>query len=120
MGKRTISKPISKFIFFLGLLCITLGLVMTLGGFLTPLPRILKPLGIILITISIVITYKAYNNRLIEKSDVIDEFNSSECNIEHVHDFEVKLRKIERLKTEGLISEDEFNQKRSEIMKMDW
>lgn len=35
-------------------------------------------------------------------------------------DFEAKLRKLESLKKDGLISEEEYRAKRAEIMKRDW
>jgi hypothetical protein len=35
-------------------------------------------------------------------------------------DFDVKLRKLEGLKNEGLISEDEYKKKRAEIMDRKW
>lgn len=36
------------------------------------------------------------------------------------NDFEAKLRKIQRLKDDGLITADEYQQKRSEIMSQQW
>lgn len=35
-------------------------------------------------------------------------------------DFEARLRKLTRLKEDGLISENEFEKKRTEIMKSEW
>jgi len=35
-------------------------------------------------------------------------------------DFEARLRKLKRLKEDGLISENEFEKKRTEIMKSEW
>lgn len=35
-------------------------------------------------------------------------------------DFETKLRRLERLKSDGLITEEEYHQKRSEIMQEKW
>lgn len=90
-------------------------------GLITPLPTLLSvPFGIIWTIIAIYNTYRAYKNGFTEEGEAIYEINYTEGNSKHGYDFEEKLRRIERLRKEGLITEDEYNQKRSEIMKEKW
>ena len=49
-------------------------------------------------------------------SDVSESNYSSSSN----GDFETRLRKLHKLKEEGLITKDEFNKKREEIMREKW
>ncbi len=122
MKKQTIkpSKEISKFSFFIGLLFCGLGVIIIFLGLLTPLPFMIVPFGIIWTSMAIFNTYRAYKNGFTEKGLAIYEIDSYSNDNKNEHDFEEKLRKIEKLKEDGLISEYEYNQKRSEIMKKEW
>ena len=61
-----------------------------------------------------IIVFNLYN--LIRRKDVIDiETESSGQVNDPGLDFEFKLRKLENLKKDGLISEEEFRKKREEI-----
>jgi hypothetical protein len=44
----------------------------------------------------------------------------SKPKVKHTFDFNQKLRKLEKLKDEGLISDYEYNQKRQQIMSENW
>ena len=122
MRKQTIkpSKSVSKFTFFMGLLFCLIGFVIIIGGLLTPMPFMTVSFGIIWTIGAIYNTYRAYKNGFTEEGEAIYEINYTEGNSKHGYDFEEKLRRIERLRKEGLITEDEYNQKRSEIMKEKW
>jgi len=115
------SRSMSRVSFFIGLLFSFFGIMMIIFALSTPLPTILLlPFGIAWTAIAIYNTYRAYQNGFTEEGDAIYEINYSEGNIGQGYDFEEKLRKIERLRREGLITEDEYNQKRSEVMKEKW
>lgn len=122
MRKQTIkpSKGISRMSFFVGLLFSIFGVAMVFGALLTPVPFMMVPFGIVWTSIAIFNTYRAYKNGFTEEGVAIYEINSYADDNEREYDFEEKLRKIERLRKEGLISEYEYNQKRSEIMKKEW
>jgi competence protein ComGC len=66
-----------------------------------------------------IIFFNFYN--LIKQKDVIDieTENLSSANDSGL-DFESKLRKLESLKKDGLISEEEFCKKRDEILNQKW
>jgi type IV secretory pathway VirB3-like protein len=75
--------------------------VMTMGGFFI---------------YSLVNYDKTMNASATEEIVLPDTFNTREIEVS----FDDKLRKLERLKAEGLISEKEFTEKRNEIMKQKW
>lgn len=52
--------------------------------------------------------------------DAVDESDIKMGTDSAALDFEEKLRKLESLRQDGLISEEEYQQKRSEIMKENW
>jgi hypothetical protein len=72
--------------------------------------------------------FNLFSNRGIGFYDVdIDDerFNSADTAPRAVHrapanDFETKLRKLNKLKEDGLISDEEFDKKRAEIMEQQW
>lgn len=123
MRKQTVkpSKSVSRFTFFIGILFCFLGLMIIIFGLFTPMPTmLLVPFGAMWITGAIYNTYRAYKNGFTEEGEAIYEINYTEEDSGNGYDFEEKLRKIERLRKEGLITEDEYNQKRSEIMNEKW
>jgi hypothetical protein len=69
--------------------------------------------------ISIIIAFNFYN--LIRRKDVIDiETESMGQANDPGLDFESKLRKLESLKKDGLINEEEYSRKRVEIFTQKW
>lgn len=122
MRKHTIrpSKGVSKFSFFIGLGFTAFGIVFIIGAFFTPIAIMTVPFAIIWTSIAIFNTYRAYKNGFTEEGIAIYEIDSISKDNEQGIDFEEKLRKIDRLKREGLISEEEYNKKRAEIMGKEW
>ena len=118
MPKQTIrpGKTESRIGFFIGALFTFFGVAMLLMGHLTPLPVILLvPFGILWTFISGFNTYRAYKNGFTDEGMPYYEIRS-----EGGSDFEGKLRQLERLKADGLITELEYQQKRREIMAQEW
>ena len=58
--------------------------------------------------------YNFFSNRGVASWEIDVNSTSGE------NDFEARLRKLNRLKGDGLISEVEFEKKRTEIMKSEW
>jgi len=72
-----------------------------------------------LFLIGIIIAFNVYN--LVRRKDVIDiETESSGQVNDPGLDFESKLRKLESLKKDGLINEEEYRKKREEIFGQEW
>ena len=62
--------------------------------------------------------YNFFSNRGMASWDIdVDSINGT-ANRER--DFEVSFRKLNKLKEDGLITENEFEKKRTEIMKSEW
>ena len=62
--------------------------------------------------------YNYFSNRGMASWEIDVDENKETNNTNN--DFEVKLRKLNRLKEDRLISESEFERKRAEIMKSEW
>ncbi len=111
---------------FVSLMGILVGLAFLIFGiiFLFILIKEDSPVGIIfmvlwLFVVSIIIAFNFYN--FVRRKDVIDiETESSGQVNDRGPDFESKLRKLENLKKDGLISEEEFHKKREEIIGQKW
>ncbi len=105
----------SQFAFFIGLIFVTIGIVMVLAALLTPIPAVTTlPFGIFWMIISGFNTYRAYKNGFTEKGMAHYEIEMDDS------DFDTKLRKLEMLKKDGLISQTEYQQKRNQIMSERW
>lgn len=77
--------------------------------------------GILWTLIALVIAgshaYNFFSNKGIASWEVDIESGAASPNVD---DFEAKLRKLNRLKDEGLITEEEFSSKREEILSHEW
>ena len=62
--------------------------------------------------------YNFFSNRGVASWEI--DVNSNDSNANREGNFEANLRKLSRLKEDGLISENEFEKKREEIMKSEW
>ena len=72
-----------------------------------------------LFVVGIIIAFNAYN--LVRRKDIVDIETESEGRVNDPGpDFDSKLRKLEGLKKDGLISEEEFRIKRDEIFRQKW
>jgi hypothetical protein len=70
-----------------------------------------------------IIAYYIYNLSASKASAAATEeieFDSAEGTVTAGNDFDAKLRKLEQLKKDGLISSDEYALKRDEIMRQKW
>ncbi len=110
----------SKFAFFIGILFVLFGLSMFIGS--ANLAR--SPIGILFpliwTTIAGFNTYMFYKNGFTDEGLAMYEIETTGSNnIEEVS-FDEKLRKLEKLKRDELITESEFNKKRKEIMNEKW
>lgn len=62
-----------------------------------------------------------FGNRGVSSWDVeIPQPEQSELHNGQLEDFETRLRRLERLRDDGLISEEEYQQKRSEMLSEKW
>ncbi len=122
MKRQTIkpSKGISRISFFIGILFSLFGVAMIIGalGSVVPMARVIVPFGVVWTSIAIFNTYRSYKNGFTNNSAPNYEIESYAD--EHEVDFEEKLRKLERLRKDGLITETEFKHKRSEILNDKW
>lgn len=120
MKRHTIkpSKGMSRFTFFIGLLFCVFGVVFTIGSFFMPVAFFAVPFAVIWTSIAVFNTSRAYKNGFTEEGVPMYEIESVEEKDEI--DFEDKLRSLERLKQDGLISEEEYSVKREQIMSREW
>jgi len=114
------SKPSSLFGMIMGIIFVLIGLftaIPTAGIF-----------GLFWTLIAVGMTcYQAYNffsdkdvaSWEINIDDGIDEENNDHS-ISASGDFEIRLRKLNRLREDGLITEEEFRKKREEILREKW
>lgn len=86
-----------------------------IGTLFTPFPWTVRIIPLIWTIVSLVITYNGFKCGFLDKEIGIYELNDS-----GVLAFDEKLRRLEALKIEGLISESEYNQKRKEILDGRW
>ncbi|KLU63378.1 hypothetical protein CEB3_c02480 [Peptococcaceae bacterium CEB3] len=97
------------------------GVIFTLIGIEKVIPS--KGLfGVLWTLIAVVITcyfaYNAFSKRGISPYQV--DFDVSDSDEGEKESFDVKLRKLKRLKDDGLISEEEYEVKRKEILSNKW
>ena len=72
-----------------------------------------------LAVLAVIIVYYVYN--LKSKTGVIEiDTENGTPGIETAADFETRIRKLERLKKDGLLTDDEYRTKRSEILSEKW
>lgn len=119
--KRQVIKPdkaTSKLTFFVGILFSIFGVVFLITTLLTPISFMMAPFALIFIAISVFNTIKAYKNGFTEEGSPLYEIDTYEDNADNT--FDVKLRKLEELKKDGLITESEYSKKRDEIMNKEW
>jgi len=114
------SKPSSLFGMIMGIIFVLIGLFMAI-----PTAGIF---GIFWTLIAVVITcYQAYNffsdkgvaSWEVNIDDGVDE-QKNDHSISASGDFEIRLRKLNRLREDGLITEEEFRKKREEILREKW
>ncbi|SHJ21950.1 SHOCT domain-containing protein [Lutispora thermophila] len=114
------SKPSSLFGMIAGIIFVFIGLFEAISNF--------GAFGVFWTIIAIIITvYQAYNffaDKGVASWEIdIDNGFNEENNIQSPSvndDFEIRLRKLARLKDEGLITEEEFQKKREEILREKW
>jgi hypothetical protein len=115
-GRVKPSKGASLFGMIIGILFVVLGVTMVLPSF--------GIFGIIWTLIAVGMTimhgYNFFTHQGFSEWEVDVEPRSSGLSMQIQNDFEAKLRKIERLKAEGILSEEEYQLKRSEILKEKW
>ncbi|WP_144933233.1 SHOCT domain-containing protein [Paenibacillus sp. 32O-W] len=117
-GRVRPSKPASFLGMIVGIVFVIIGftMVMPMGGIF----------GVLWTVIAIAITgYHGYNLFSSQGAaewevDVRPDRPLNRSMEEAGVDFEEKLRKLERLRREGLITEEEFKQKRDEVMRDKW
>jgi len=113
------SKPASLFGMIVGIVFVLIGLfiVIPVGGLF----------GIFWTLAAVAITgFQAYNffgdkgvaSWEIDIDDGANKYNNQSANVRD--DFEIRLRKLNRLKEDGLITEEEFQKKREEILREKW
>lgn len=110
----------SKFGFLIGIAFSIFGVFMLFVAIFTPVSTVAVPFAILWTFMAMFNTYRAYKNGFTEEGMSLYEIESSDTEINQSIDFEEKLRKIDRLKKEGLISEYEYDKKREKIMKENW
>jgi len=113
------SKPASLFGMILGIIFVLIGLSVAI-----PSAGIF---GVLWTLIAVGITgFQAYNffsDKGATSWEIdIDDYNKGESKeLESIsNDFEVKLRKLHKLKEDGLITEEEFQKKREEVLREKW
>ncbi|WDU83306.1 SHOCT domain-containing protein [Caloramator sp. Dgby_cultured_2] len=114
MGKKIIvkqSKEQAIFSMIVGLIFVIIGITIAIPNF--------GLFGIFWTLIAFLIFGSSVYN-VINKRGLPSWSAEIEDNIELNEDFETKLRKLNRLKEDGLITEEEFQIKREEIMKAKW
>lgn len=114
------SKPSSLFGMIIGIIFVCLGLVFVVPNF--------GLFGVFWTLIALGMTcYQAYNffgdkgvaSWEVDIDDGLD-LERDDTTMPARADFEVKLRKLYRLREDGLITEEEFRQKREEILRERW
>lgn len=121
MPKRIRVKP-SKPASLLGMI---VGLIFVLIGFVMVIPAA-GLFGVFWTLVAIAMTvFQAYNffgDDGVASWEIEDEgyFEERDRPPAAGHDFEIKLRKLHRLKEDGLITEEEFLKKREEILREKW
>jgi len=114
------SKPVSLFGMIIGIIFVLIGVFIAIpsaglfGVFWTFLAAIMTGIQ----------AYYFFSNKGVASWE-IDIDNGSDVNKNNYSssssgDFETRLRKLNKLKEEGLITKDEFNIKREEIMREKW
>ncbi len=101
-------KDINKKNFFrvFGVLFLCVSVLMILAGLFTPLSFVILALsGVILLSFSIVLLYLSRNNRNLINKQI---------------GFEDRIRQLESLRADDLISNDEYETKRAQIMNENW
>ncbi len=119
--KKQVVKPdkaTSRLTFFIGILFSIFGVAFLFMTILSPISIMMAPFALMFTAISIFNTVKAYKNGFTEEGSPIYEINTYEDNSDN--NFDVKLRKLEELKKDGLITESEYSKKRTEIMNKEW
>lgn len=107
------SKTVSKFGFFVGLLFCLFGVFMILSSGLLTGTFIVVPFFLLWTGIAGFITYTHYKNGFTDEGIAMYDIETPE-------DFEEKIRKLQRLREDGLITEEEFFSKREAIMREKW
>lgn len=95
---------------------IIFSVVLVALGLFTPLPYyIFSTIGLFGVLAGWLLDIREERKGLDENPDV-------SINVTDVHnvDFDERLRKLEKLKEEGIITEDEYKEKRQEIMSDTW
>lgn len=120
------SKAVSKFGFFVGLAFCLFGLFMVIGSGMLTGSFIVIAFFLVWTGTAVFITFVHYKNGFTDEGIAMYEIESTDDNrdtnqgpTESV-DFEEKLRKIERLRNENLITEEEYSKKREAILKEKW
>lgn len=108
----------SRFSFFIGIVFCVFGVVFIGMSILTPIGFIAVPFSIIWTCIAVFNTYQAYKNGFTEEGAPLYEINTTET--DRTIDFDEKLRKLNGLRQDGLITEAEYLTKRNEIITSQW
>ncbi|WP_105614707.1 SHOCT domain-containing protein [Vallitalea okinawensis] len=113
------SKQMSKFTFFIGILFCIIGVIFLVfaasSGIFIGVPFLLIWTGI-----AVYITYYHYRNGFTDNPIGLYDIDVEESNPKKEENFGDKLRELEQLKADGLITESEYRKKRSEIMDKEW
>ena len=120
---RTRIKP-SKFMSLMGMvtgvIMIFIGLVI-FGSAMSHNPSLFVFLIMWILVVFIIIIFYAYNYFTAEGISIYDiDSTSTEETNDIAYDFEMNLRKLERLRRDRLISDREYRLKRNEIIRRKW
>ncbi len=123
------SKIQSKMSFIVGIIFSLFGLGMIITGIKSPFPMIMVPFSLVWTGICVFNVYISYKNGFTDEGMPYYEIDSvdSEEEIQRRDneqalsgDFSKKLRELENLRDDGLITEEEYQAKRTEIMNDKW
>lgn len=114
------SRSMSKISFFIGIFFCLFGLGFIIATlFVLDSPRLIAtPFAVLWTAIAVYNTYRNYKNGFTDDGYSLYEIDSMEDSREQ--NFEEKLRQLERLREEQLISESEYREKRRKIMDKEW
>ena len=76
-------------------------------------------MGFWIFLVGVIIAFNAYH-LVVRKAAVMEIETEAEVPAGSEPDFEAKLRRLERLKSDRLISEEEYRRKRAEILDQKW
>lgn len=112
------TKEASKFSFFIGILFCIFGLIFLIFIATIGSPALIGiPFMIVWLSIAVYNTYYHYRNGFTDNPIGMYDIDSGDNDTKSEMSISDKLRELEKLKEDGLITEFEYQTKRQEIMK---